>query len=119
MRRYRLLTALLAVFFIVQVMAMPAVAEWSGALIVTREYPIGQEPLSIYTLAIDYAIKDWWYLDLVIDNHPVQGVDGDISATVYLPELLSKTIYVTAGVRSGVWHSARPLTVYWSIALKF
>jgi hypothetical protein len=119
MRKFKLLAALLAVIFIVQMVAVPALAEWSGALIVTREYPIGQEPLSIYTLAIDYAIKDWWYLDLVIDNHPVQGVDGDISTTIYLPRALSKAIYVTAGVRSGLRHSARPPTGYWSIALRF
>lgn len=119
MRKYKFMAALLAVFFITQMMAIPVLAELSGAVIVTREYPIGQEPLNIYTLAIDYSIKDWWYIDLVIDNHPVQGVDGDISTTIYLPRVLSKAIYVTAGVRSGLRHSARPLTGYWSIALKF
>lgn len=119
MRKFKLLAALLAVIFIVQMVAVPALAEWSGALIVTREHPIGHEPVTIYTVALDYAITDWWFADLVIDTHPAKGVDADISTTVYLPELLSKTIYVTAGVRSGVWHSARPLTVYWSIALRF
>lgn len=119
MRKFKLLAALLAVIFIVQTVAIPALAEWSGALIVTREHPIGHEPLTIYTVALDYAITDWWYADLVIDFHPVQGVDGDVSTTFYLPELLSKTIYVTAGVRSGVWHSARPPTPYVSVALRF
>ena len=119
MRRYKLLAALLAVFFVAQVMAVPALAEWSGAVIVTREHPIGREALTIYTVALDYAIRDWWYLDLIIDSHPAQGVDADISTTIYLPQVLSKTIYVTAGVRSGVWHSARPPTSYVSVALRF
>jgi len=119
MRKFKLLATLLTVIFIVQMAAVPVLAEWSGALIVTREHPIGHEPLTIYTVALDYAITDWWYADIVIDSHPIQGVDGDVSTTFYLPEVLGKTIYISVGARSGVWHSARPLTVYWSIALKF
>lgn len=115
----KLLAALLAVIFVVSMVAAPALAEWSGALIVTREHPIGHEPATIYTVALDYAITDWWYVDLAIDRHPVQGVDADLSTTAYLPQVLSKTIYVTAGVRAGVWHSPRPPTPYWSVALRF
>lgn len=115
----RLLAALLAVIFIVSIVAMPALAEWSGALIVTREHPIGHEPVTLYTVALDYAFTDWWYTDLIIDTHPAQGVDADVSTTFYLPQVLSKTIYVTAGVRTGVWHSARPPTPYVSVALRF
>lgn len=37
MRKFKLLAALLAVIFIVQMVAVPALAEWSGALIITRE----------------------------------------------------------------------------------
>lgn len=109
---------LLAVVLII-LMATPALAEWSGAVVVDKEYSPGQEIKTIYTLALDYSIRDWWYLDLVLDHHPAKGVDADVSTTFYLPELLSKTIYVTAGVRSGVWHSARPPTLYVSVALRF
>ncbi|MDI9412906.1 MAG: hypothetical protein QM401_04970 [Bacillota bacterium] len=115
----KLKAALLAVFLIVLLMAMPVLAEWSGALIVTGEYPIGHKPLTIYTLALDYAIKDWWYADLVVDTHPALGVDLDIGTTMYLPRVLSKTIYVSAGIRSGVWRSDRPPTPYVSVALRF
>lgn len=119
MRKFKLLAALLAVIFIVQMVAVPALAEWSGALIVTREHPIGHEPLTIYTVALDYEITDRWYADLVIDTHPARGIDADISTTVYLPRWLDKAIYVTAGVRSGVWRSARPPTRYVSVAFRF
>lgn len=119
MRNYKLMAALLAVFFVAQIVAMPAMAKWSGALIVTREYLLAHEPLTVYTVAIDYAIKDWWYADLIIDTHPVQGVDADLSTTIYLPELSSKFIYVSAGIRGGLWHSARPPTLYVSMAFRF
>lgn len=119
LHKVKLLAALLAVIFIVSIVAMPVLAEWSGALIVTREHPIGHEPLTIYTVALDYAITDWWFADFIVDSHPAQGVDADVSTTVYLPQVLSKTIYVTAGVRAGVWHSARPPTPYVSVALRF
>ena len=115
----KLLAALLAVIFIVSMVATPILAEWSGALIVTQEWPIGHQPLTIYTVALDYAIIDWWYADLVVDTHPALGVDVDLSTTMYLPQVLSKTIYVTAGVRSGVWRSDRPPTPYVSVALRF
>jgi|LSQX01.2.fsa_nt_gb hypothetical protein len=119
MHRRKPLAALLAVIFVVSMVATPVLAEWSGALIVTREHPIGHEPVTIYTVALDYAITDWWYVDLVLDSHPAQGVDADVSTTMYLPKVLSKTIYVTAGVRSGVWRSDRPPTPYVSVALRF
>lgn len=119
LHKAKLLAALLAVIFVVSMVAMPALAEWSGALIVTQEWPIGYEPLTIYTVALDYAFTDWWFMDLIIDTHPSQGVDADVSTTMYLPQLFLKTIYVTAGVRSGVWHSARPPTPYVSVALRF
>lgn len=115
----KLPAAITAVFLIVSTMAMPVLAEWSGALIVTGEYPIGHKPLTIYTAVLDYEITEWWFADLVVDTHPLQGVDVDVSTTAYLPSLLSKTIYVTAGVRSGVWRSARPPTLYTSVALRF
>ena len=112
------LVTLLALILIVS-MAIPVLAEWSGALTITREHPIGHEPLTIYTVALDYAITDWWYVDLIVDTHPAQGVDTDVSTTMYLPQILSKTIYVTAGMRTGVWHSPRPPTPYWSLAFRF
>lgn len=117
--KIKLIAALLAVILIVSMVAMPVLAEWSGALIVTREHPFGHEPVTIYTAVLDYAITDWWYADLIIDTHPAQGVDADISTTMYLPQVLSKTIYVTAGVRIGVWHNVRPPTPYVSVAMRF
>lgn len=115
----KLKAALLAVFLIVLLMAMPVLAEWSGALIVTGEYPIGHKPLTIYTAVLDYEITEWWFADLVIDTHPALGIDVDISTTWYLPQLMTKAIYVTAGVRSGVCRSDRPPTVYTTVALRF
>lgn len=119
MKRRKLTAALVAVFLTILLMAMPVLAEWSGALIVTREWPVGHAVMTIYTVALDYAITDYWYADLIIDLHPTLGTDADVSTTVYLPPLLSKTIYVTAGVRSGVWRSDRPPTPYVSVAMRF
>lgn len=115
----KLTAALLAVILIVSIAVTPVLAEWSGALIVTQEWPIGHQPVTVYTVALDYAIKDWLYADLVVDTHPALGVDVDLSTTMYLPQVLSKTIYVSAGVRSGVWRSDRPPTPYVSVALRF
>lgn len=119
MRKFKLLAALLAVIFIVQMVAVPALAEWSGALIVTREYLLAHDPLTIYTVALDYAITDWWYLDLVLDHHPAKGTDVDISTTFYAPDVFPNIIYVTAGVRKGVWRSDTPVTAYWRLAFRF
>lgn len=89
------------------------------AVIVTREHPVGREPVTIYTVALDYAITDWWYADLVVDSHQALGVDVDVSTTMYLPQVFARTIYVSAGVRSGIWHRDRPPTAYVSVALRF
>lgn len=121
MRRRKALAAILAVFLLLTI-PMPALAgdgRLSGGLILTREIAVDRSAITTYTLALDYRLADWWYMDLVVDQHPVHGVDGDVSTTFYLPEVLGKTIYISVGARSGVWHSARPLTVYWSIALRF
>lgn len=121
MRRRKALAAILAVFLLLTI-PMPALAgdgRLSGGLILTREIAVDRSAITTYTLVLDYRLADWWYMDLVVDQHPVQGVDADISTTIYLPELFAKTIYVTAGVRSGVWHSARPPTLYVSVALRF
>ena len=109
---------LLAVVLII-LMATPALAKWSGAVIVDKEYSLGQEIKTIYTLALDYSIKDWWYLDLVLDHHPAKGTDADISTTFYAPDMFPNTIYVTTGVRGGVWRSDTPVTVYWRLAFRF
>ena len=99
-------------------MATPALAEWSGTVIVDKEYsPQGIK--TIYTLALDNRLADWWYLDLVLDHHPVKGTDADVSTTFYAPDVFPNTIYVTAGVRRGVWHSDTPVTVYWRLAFRF
>lgn len=108
---------LLAVVLII-LMTTPALAEWSGTVIVDKEYSLGQKIKTIYTLALDYSIRDWWYLDLVLDYHPTKGIDADISTTFYASVLLN-TIYVTAGVRKGVWHSDTPVTIYWRLASRF
>jgi len=109
---------LLAVVLII-LMATPALAKWSGAVIVDKEYSLGQEIKTIYTLALDYSIKDWWYLDLVLDHHPTKGTDVDISTTFYVPDVFSNAIYVTTGARRGVWRSDTPVTVYWRLAFRF
>ena len=111
--------ATLLVVVLIILMATPALAEWSGAVIVDKEYSPGQETKTIYTLALDYSIRDWWYLDLVLDHHPVKGTDADVSTTFYAPDVFPNTIYVTAGVRRGVWHSDTPVTVYWRLAFRF
>lgn len=109
---------LLAVVLII-LTATPALAEWSGAVIVDKEYSPGQEIKTIYTLALDYSIRDWWYLDLVLDHHPAKGTDADISTTFYAPDVFPNAIYVTAGVRKGVWRSDTPVTAYWRLAFRF
>ena len=112
-------TATLLVVVLIILMATPALAEWSGAMIVDKEYSLGQDIKTIYTLALDYSIKDWWYLDLVLDHHPTKGTDADISTTFYAPDVFSNTIYVTTGVRRGVWRSDTPVTAYWRLAFRF
>ena len=108
---------LLAVVLII-LMATPALAELSGAVVVDKEYSPGQEIKTIYTLALDYRLADWWYLDLVLDHHPAKGTDADISTTFYA-SVFPNTIYVTAGVRKGVWRSDTPVTAYWRLAFRF
>ena len=109
---------LLAVVSII-LMATPALAEWSGAVIVDKEYSPGQEIKTIYTLALDYRLTDWWYLDLVLDHHPVKGTDADVSTTFYAPDVFPNTVYVTTGVRRGVWRSDTPATIYGRLAFRF
>ena len=111
--------ATLLVVVLIILMATPALAEWSGAVIVDKEYSLRQEIKTIYTLALDYSIRDWWYLDLVLDHHPVKGTDADVSTTFYAPDVFPNTIYVTAGVRRGVWRSDTPATVYGRLAFRF
>ena len=111
--------AMLFTVVLIILMATPALAKWSGAVIVDKEYSPGQEIKTIYTLTLDYSIRDWWYLDLVLDHHPVKGIDADISTTFYAPDVFPNTIYVTAGVRRGVWRSDTPVTVYWRLAFGF
>ena len=107
---------LLAVVLII-LMATPALAEWSGTVIVDKEYS-PEQTKTIYTLVLDYSIRDWWYLDLVLDHHPTKGTDADISTTFYA-SVFPNTIYVTVGVRGSVWRSDTPVTAYWRLAFKF
>jgi hypothetical protein len=107
---------LLAVVLII-LMATPALAEWSGTVIVDKEYS-PEQTKTIYTLVLDYSIRDWWYLDFVLDHHPAKGTDADISTTFYA-NVFPNTIYVTVGVRGSVWRSDTPVTAYWRLAFKF
>ena len=111
--------AMLFTVVLIILMATPALAKWSGVVIVDKEYSPGQEIKTIYTLTLDYSIRDWWYLDLVLDHHPLKGTDADISTTFYAPDVFPNTIYVTAGVRRGVWRSDTPATVYGRLAFRF
>ena len=111
--------AMLLPVVLIILMATPALAEWSGAVIVDKEYSPGQEIKTIYTLALDYRLAEWWYLDLVLDHHPVKGTDADVSTTFYASDVFPNTIYVTAGVRRGVWRSDTPATVYGRLAFRF
>lgn len=121
--RRKVLAAVLAVFLILTMLTipMPALADsrLSGGLILTREIAVDRPVVTTYTVALDYRLADWWYVDLVVDQHPIHGVDGDVSMTFYLPEWSGKTVYLSIGARAGLWRSARPPTVYWSIALRF
>jgi hypothetical protein len=94
-------------------------SRWSGGVVITKEYAISRSTTTIYTLALDYRLADWWYIDFIIDGHPALGVDGDVSTTFYLPEWSGRTIYLSIGARAGLWRSARPPTVYWSVAFRF
>ena len=121
MRRRKALAAILAVFLLLTI-PMPALAgdgRLSGGLILTREIAVDRPVVTTYTVALDYRLADWWYVDLVVDQHPIHGVDGDVSMTFYLPEWSGKTVYLSIGARAGLWRSTRPPTVYWSIALRF
>jgi len=108
---------LLAVVLIILI-ATPALAEWSGTVVVDKEYSSKREIKTIYTLVLDYSIRDWWYLDLVLDYHPAKGTDADISTTFYA-SVFPNTIYVTVGVRGSVWRSDTPVTAYWRLAFRF
>ena len=108
---------LLAVVLII-LMATPALAEWSGTVVVDKEYS-PEQTKTIYTLVLDYSIRDWWYLDLVLDYHQTKGTDADISTTFYAPDVFPSAIYVTVGVRGSVWRSDTPVTAYWRLAFRF
>ena len=110
-------TVLLAVVLII-LMTTPALAEWSGTVIVDKEYS-PEQTKTIYTLVLDYSIRDWWYLDFVLDHHPAKGTDADISTTFYALDVFPSAIYVTVGVRGSVWRSDTPVTMYWRLAFKF
>lgn len=119
MRRFRRLTAVLAVLFILFTAPVPVFAKWTGGVIMSKEYTIGYAPMTIYTVVLDYEISKWWYVDVVIDTCPPKGMAADVSTTFYLSDWFSKVTYVTIGCRTGSWYSERGSVLYWSMACRF
>lgn len=109
---------LLLVLGLIVAAGQPVLADWSGSQTITLERDRdGGGLVTIYTGALNYEARNWLHITAVIDAHPALGVDGDLSVTAYL--LFGRIIYLTAGVRVGVWHSARPPTPYLSVSYTF
>ena len=91
---------------------------WSGGVVITKEYAISRSTTHLHAGA---GLPPSWIggTSFIIDGHPALGVDGDVSTTFYLPEWSGRTIYPSIGARAGLWRSARPPTVYWSVAFRF
>ena len=106
-------------FMVLLLVGMPApvFAEWSGAQTVTWERDPAAGWVVIYTTTLDYAVRPWWRVTGVADVHPIHGADADVSTTLYLN--FGRIIFVTTGVRAGIWESARPPTPYFSISVMF
>ena len=92
-----------------------AMAKWSGAQSITWE--LHDEWRTTYTSVLNYEVKEWLHVTLVLDKHPVLGTDLDLSATAYLP--LGDILYTTVGARKGVFDSRSGMVPYVSVGFCF
>lgn len=116
MRRIHIL--LILSILLVMIASGTAFAELSGSQTVTMELDPHYGPITIYTTVLDYGINDNWFLALVLDTHPIYGLEGDLSSTIYFRPL-GKILYTSIGVRKGLWQSQRDWTPYLSVTYRF
>ena len=90
-------------------------AGWSGSQSITWERHPDQGLIAITTSVLDYALTRDWRLTLIADNHPVHGLDVDLSTTVYF-QPLGQLLYATVGVRRGLFWNTTP---YLTVAYRF
>ena len=111
---FRLIAVLMLIISLVALPSM-AMAKWSGAQTITWE--LHDEWRTTYTSVLNYEVKEWLHVTLVLDKHPVLGTDLDLNTTLYVPyrEILDTTV----GVRRGLFDSRSGMVPYVSVTVRF
>lgn len=108
----------IAVILIVLILDSIVQARWSGGQSITWERDPDYGPVTIYTTVLEYDMTEDWLVTFVADNHPIHGLDMDVSTAWYF-QPLGQILYATAGLRRGVFRSPTGWTPYLTITYRF
>ena len=109
---------LILVVLLILILAVTVQATWSGSQSVTWELDPSHGPITIYTSVLEYSMTENSMLTFVADQHPIHGLDIDVSTTRYF-QPLRQLLFLTAGVRRGVYHSQTGWTPYLTATYRF
>ena len=97
--------------------ALAEEGRWSGSQTVTFEWV--DEGIATHSLSIlELKINRDWFVTFVVDQHKEQGIDGEVSTTIYWNPF-GRILYATLGARHGIYKSETPLRPFLSITYKF
>ncbi len=107
----KILLALLLVF----VISSTSYANWTASKTITVEKH--DELEYFYTTVVNYEATDWLHITGVFDKQVKGGLDGNFSITAYVP--FKKVLYLTSGVRKGIYESDLPWIPYFQVTVHF